>query len=160
MDIVPKETQEPLDDVYERYPLVLSDRAEWGKRHNKLGTKASRRTRLREAFEDAFELVGGVPRLATEMDEDYLEFMKMAVKLAPSESEVKHSGSVTIVSAIERSPLDGEYEDVTDVSSRNSNSVRDAAALQALPHADDAIRGDGGASPSGEDSCVRQRTDS
>lgn len=66
------------------------------------------------ATHDAFDLIGGVPRLAHWAHHNPGEFFtKIWGKTLQSASQVEHSGEITIRTAIPRTPLDGEYEDVT-----------------------------------------------
>jgi hypothetical protein len=157
MDFLPESTREPPEEktlsVYERYPIILSERAEWAKKLNRL-PKEGTKEQLRQALLDAFQLIGGTPRIAVEMDEDPLPYLKLLAALEPKKNEHEHTGKVEIVQAIPRSPLDGEYTDVTDC-----NPVRDEAALPAIPLSDDTICGDGGPSTGGKDSRVRERVD-
>ena len=64
------------------------------------------------AIHDTFDLIGGVPRMAVWADENPTEFYtKVLPKGIEKQTAVQHSGEITIVSNIPRSPLDGEYED-------------------------------------------------
>lgn len=66
------------------------------------------------ATHDAFDLIGGVPRLAHWAHHNPGEFYtKIWGKTVQSNQAVEHSGELTIRTAIPRSPLDGEFEDVT-----------------------------------------------
>lgn len=154
MDALPLSTREPEEErrvsVYDKYPLVLSERANWAKKLNKENKEYTKQALANQLFE-ALELVGGVPRLAAEMDDDPLPWVRTLVSLLPNETKHEHSGQVRVIhSPIPPSPLDGDYEDA-----RIIDSVSDAAALPALPHPDDAIRGDGGPSTGGEDGSMR-----
>lgn len=82
---------------------------------------ATRLTRLRRApnrslnaVHDAFDLIGGVPRLAVWADQNPGEFFtKIYARTIVSNQQVEHSGEIVIRSAVPRTALDGEYEDVT-----------------------------------------------
>jgi hypothetical protein len=60
------------------------------------------------AFEQAFELIGGVPRLAMWADEHPTEFFRIYSKLLPSQSDKTLSGTTTqrIIHVLPRGPLD------------------------------------------------------
>lgn len=60
------------------------------------------------AFQSAFELVGGVPRLALWANENYTEFTKLYARLLPSQSSsaLGESNVLRIEMAIAPSPLD------------------------------------------------------
>lgn len=64
------------------------------------------------ALAEAFEIVGGVPRLALWADRNPTEFYKILGKQVPAliqnAVQVNATGPVTIVSALPRSYLDGE----------------------------------------------------
>jgi hypothetical protein len=67
------------------------------------------------AISDTFDLIGGVPRLALWADRNPGQFYtKLYARTLVAESTQNVSGQITIISSIPRSPLDGEYEDVTD----------------------------------------------
>jgi len=66
------------------------------------------------AVDDAFDLIGGVPRLAHWAHNNPGEFFtKIYAKTLQGAQQLEHSGEIVIRSAIPVSPLDGEYEDVT-----------------------------------------------
>lgn len=64
------------------------------------------------ATHDAFDLIGGVPRLAHWAHHNPGEFFtKIWGKTLQSNAAVEHSGEIVIRTAIPRTPLDGEWED-------------------------------------------------
>lgn len=66
------------------------------------------------AVDDAFDLIGGVPRLAHWAHQNPGEFYtKIYAKTLQGAQQMEHSGEIVIRSAIPLSPLDGEFEDVT-----------------------------------------------
>ena len=69
------------------------------------------RTRVAQAFQDAFDLVGGVPRLALYADAHYRDFVKHYSKMIPRGVDLNVSGNITIRPALPPSPLDGEFTD-------------------------------------------------
>jgi len=80
----------------------------------RLERKAPKSGRINVAISDAFDLVGGVPRLTVWADQNYGEFAtKLLPRLIQTQQQTEHSGEITIRTAIPRSPLDGDFEDVT-----------------------------------------------
>lgn len=67
-----------------------------------------KRQQVVNAFLDAFQLIGGTPRLALWGHENPTEFYKLWSKLAPRqvEQETKHDGGLTIKHILPRSRLD------------------------------------------------------
>ena len=100
------ETPSPGELEYQQ--LVLHyDRSRLERRSPKAG-------RVNIAISDTFDLCGGVPRLAIWADQNYGEFAtKLLPRLIQQQQATEHSGEITIRTAIPRSPLDGDYEDVT-----------------------------------------------
>lgn len=62
------------------------------------------------AFQTAFELVGGVPRLALWANDNYTEFTKLYARLLPSQSAnaLGESNKLVIEMRIPHSPLDDQ----------------------------------------------------
>lgn len=119
-DLVPKEPN--FDDKVLEYTdqlsPFLSDQAIVAMKFNKVPKRGSQRERFLQGLAEAFEIVGGVPRLAMWADKNYGEFAKILGKQVPglvqNAISVKTNGPVTIVSAIPPSFLDGEQEKVVD----------------------------------------------
>ena len=67
-----------------------------------------KREQVVNAFLDAFELIGGTPRLAIWADDNLGEFYKLYAKLLPKqlEQEVQHDGGITIKHVLPRGALD------------------------------------------------------
>lgn len=66
------------------------------------------------AVDDAFDLIGGVPRLAHWAHNNPGDFYtKIYAKTLQGAQQMEHSGEIVIRSAIPVSPLDGEFTDVT-----------------------------------------------
>lgn len=65
-----------------------------------------KRRRVVNAFQDAFELIGGTTRLALWADENPTEFFKLYGKLMPKQEETTHDGGLTIRHILPRGPLD------------------------------------------------------
>lgn len=67
-----------------------------------------RRKRVVTAFHDAFELIGGVPRLAHWADGHPTDFYKLYARILPGEvgQHVTHDGEVRVIHSVPRGPLD------------------------------------------------------
>lgn len=108
MEIVPKETQEPEDNSY------LSDRAIFANQLARIRPrpKSSQREKTAQAYHDAFDLIGGVPRLALFADENPSEFYPIHARVTSIvEKNVTHSIKV-IAPALRPTALDGDITDV------------------------------------------------
>lgn len=119
-ELIPKEPDfnDRVLEYSDELTEFLSDQAIVAKRLNRVPKKGSQRERFLQAMAEAFEIVGGVPRLALWADKNYTEFAKILGKQVPglvqNAVSVKTSGPVTIVSAIPPSFLDGPEEKVVD----------------------------------------------
>lgn len=81
----------------------------------RLDTVRHRPGRANVAVQDAFDLIGGTPRLALWAHNNPGEFFtKVLPRTLQTQQQTEHSGEITIRTAIPRSPLDGEYTDVSD----------------------------------------------
>jgi hypothetical protein len=97
--------------------LTLQDFAERHKSLTSLPRKPFDRQKVINAFEEAFELVGGVPRLALWADKNPTEFYRIFGKLLPtsSQQDIVAKGEFRIITALEASPLDEiPSDEVTD----------------------------------------------
>ena len=67
-----------------------------------------KRSQVVNAFQDAFQLIGGTPRLAIWGHENPTEFYRLWSKLAPRqvEQEMKHEGGVVVKHILPRGKLD------------------------------------------------------
>lgn len=73
--------------------------------------------RTNNAVQDAFDLIGGVPRLAVWADRNPGEFFtKILPRTLQSQQQQEHSGTIQIITAIPRTALDGEFEDISEPS--------------------------------------------
>lgn len=120
MDIVPKETQ--FDEQVDRYVSdllpFLSEAALECTAINKKPKRASRNTRLLDAIQETFEVIGGVPRMALWADGNPGEFYKLLAKQIPGMvQQLNFNGptQINIVPALPRSALDGpDTQDAID----------------------------------------------
>lgn len=119
-EIVPKEPDftERVLEYSDALSELMSDQAKVTRVLNRVPKKAAQRERFMQALAEAFEIVGGVPRLALWADKNYGEFAKILGKQVPGLVQnafaIKSSGPVTIVSAIPPSFLDGEEDKVVN----------------------------------------------
>lgn len=69
-----------------------------------------KRQRVVNAFQDAFELIGGVPRLAHWADQSPSAFYKLYARLLPTtaQQQLEHSGEILVKHVLPRGPLDGD----------------------------------------------------
>ena len=67
------------------------------------------------AFTDAFELIGGVPRLAHWADQHPSAFFKLYARLLPTtaQQQIEHSGGYKVLHVLPKGPLDEEQESGT-----------------------------------------------
>jgi hypothetical protein len=105
MDVIPLENLEPMDDN-----SYLSDRAIFAR--NKQIDRRLNRPKLRETLRDkveaAVEMIGGVPRLALEGDENPWALYGMLERLERTEKARNINHNVRVLyAAIPPSPLDG-----------------------------------------------------
>lgn len=78
--------------------------------------KTVERDRMAKSIIEAFDQIGGVPRLAHWAHEHPgFFFTKLLPKVLPQTSEINHTGNLNITyrTAIPPGPLDGEFTDVT-----------------------------------------------
>lgn len=115
-DLIPKEPA--FGDKILEYSDQLDDflgiEAKVAKNINRVPKNGGQRDRFMTAMAEAFEIVGGVPRLALWADKNLGEFYKLLGKQVPglvqNAINVRANGNVTIISAIPASPLDN-FED-------------------------------------------------
>ncbi len=71
-----------------------------------------KRQKVVNAFQDAFELIGGVPRLAHWADQSPSAFYKLYARLLPTtaQQQLEHSGEIIIKHVIPPGPLDAKHE--------------------------------------------------
>lgn len=102
-------------------PIQFISAEEWEERMQALATTAENtgritvpratnmsRKEVAETFLQAFQMIGGVPRLAMWANEHETEFFKLFAKLLPSQSllDIQGSGELVIKHVVPRSPLD------------------------------------------------------
>jgi len=65
-----------------------------------------KRKKVISAFQDAFQLIGGTPRLALWADENPTEFYRIYAKLLPKENHNQSDGEMKILHVLPKGPLD------------------------------------------------------
>lgn len=151
-----------IEDTSDSATPILSDRLIEGfqialdseRAPVKLVKKADRE-KILLAFEEAFELIGGVPRLAVWANENPGKFYALYARNAAKEQKTTHTGRISFIRpAIAPSPLD---QDFTDAEFSDSDAaLSPPPALSSVPRESSEILGNGVSSPSGEDSRVRK----
>jgi hypothetical protein len=120
MDKLPAETKfaDTIDDYTGGLEHMLSDVAKECHSVNKLPKKQDRNQRLLDAFNETFEVIGGVARMSLWADSNPGEFYKLWGKQIPGMiQQLNFNGptQINIQPALPRSPLDGPedavYED-------------------------------------------------
>lgn len=105
MELVPLDTQEPMEDN-----SYLSDRAIFSRNHaieRRLRNKGKRET-LSEQLDACSELIGGVPRMAIWADENPTEFYALRARMSIAQQTKKIDHTIKVIEpAIPRSVLDG-----------------------------------------------------
>lgn len=120
-DLAPTEPDfnERILEYSDQLMTQLSPEARVAQKMNRIPKKFAQRERIMQAMAEAFEIVGGVPRLALWADKNYGEFAKLMGKQVPGLVQnafaIKSNGPVTIVSAIPASFLDDPIEGELDV---------------------------------------------
>lgn len=115
MDFLPKN---PVfdDTLYtEQMDGVLSDISRTCRAVLKAPQRKFERERFVNAIYEAYDLIGGVPRLALWADKNETEFYRIMAKTIPQASMLDIVGKIKhqILPALPPSALDGDYTDVT-----------------------------------------------
>jgi hypothetical protein len=111
MDFIPSDPnlkQFVDDEQFGQMGETFDALAASGKNITRLPSKAFDRTKILKAFDEAFELIGGVPRLAFWAHHNQTEFYKLYTKMMPASSQIEFAGKMThnILPALARSALD------------------------------------------------------
>jgi len=113
MIAVPKDealTQFISKEEFQDMGTTFQSLSDSGKSVTRLPRKEFDRRQIVAAFQEAFDLIGGVPRLAIWAHHNPTEFYKLYGKLIPSSSHLELAGQVEhiIRPALAPSPLDGD----------------------------------------------------
>lgn len=114
--------QEPkFDEIVREYSdgmaEFLSDAAKGTQKINRVPRAGYKKERFLSAMQEAFEIIGGVPRLALWADKNQDEFYKLCGKTIPGllqQHNISVNVPVKIVSAIAPSALDGDTTSVIE----------------------------------------------
>lgn len=131
MDFIPSDPelkQFLTDQEFGQMGETFKELAETGKSLTRLPTKKFDRQKVLEAIQEAFDLIGGVPRFAFWAHHNPTEFYKLYGKTIPAASQIDLMAkmNVSIRPALPRSPLDGDYTD--GETTQESSSPRRAAS--------------------------------
>ncbi len=106
------------EEVIEDLPSIYTEDAATWYDPTRLEKVRRKPARSANAVHDAFDLIGGVPRLAAWANDNPNEFYsRLFTKTIERATKSQVSGQIRIISAIPRGALDGEVEDAefTDV---------------------------------------------
>lgn len=87
----------------------LDEMAESGNGVTRLSVpREVKRAKVVNAFQEAFELIGGVPRLAHWADQSPSSFYKLYARLLPTQAnqQLEHSGEIRVRHVLPKGPLD------------------------------------------------------
>jgi hypothetical protein len=115
MDFLPKEPIWDAEMYSEQMDGVLSEQAKKAKGVLVAPRRPFDRKRFLDAMAEAFEVIGGVPRLAIWADSNPTEFYKLMGKTIPQANllDIQGKMQMQILPAMPPSPLDDEPIDVT-----------------------------------------------
>lgn len=96
-----------MDDITRNEaPTFLDFQEAHALQKTKRKDKTVKREEIARAYDDAFELIGGVPRLALWAHEDPREFYKLHAKLIPTEQKTQFDGTVRVIGFVKPTELD------------------------------------------------------
>jgi hypothetical protein len=115
MDFLPKEPVWDSELYSEQMHQVLSEQATKANAVLVAPRRKFERQRFLDAMAEAFEVIGGVPRLAMWADSNLTEFYKLMGKTIPQANLLELQGKMQmqILPAMPPSPLDDEPIDIT-----------------------------------------------
>jgi hypothetical protein len=105
----------PIDEEEPTLPLPTAETSflEFYEAHQlqkKPRRKGLRREKVAQAYDDVFELIGGVPRMALFAHEDPKEFYKQYARLIPTEQRNQFDGTIRVIGFVQPTALDGAIE--------------------------------------------------
>jgi hypothetical protein len=131
----------PTDDAHYQYVTrdevsamdsMFREIAKSGENVTRLPKRKFDPARVNEAFEEAFELIGGVPRLALWAHNNQGEFYKLYGKMITSNIKADHNHAFQILPPLPRSALDGDYTDVTPESTDPDKAITQGSPPQGV----------------------------
>lgn len=112
----PQQTQFISEEEYGQMGRTFNELASSSSRITRLPARKFDRQKFLQAMDEAFELIGGVPRFAMWANTNPTEFYKLMGKTIPQSNMIDLMGKldVKILPALPRSALDGDFSDVPD----------------------------------------------
>ncbi len=106
--VVPFMTKEEFESMNQ----TLQDLAEGNSRVTKITKREFAKQKVMDAFHDAFDLIGGVPRLAYWAHQNPTEFYKLYGKMLPAGASIdlNASGEIIFRHVLPPSKLDGDQD--------------------------------------------------
>ena len=120
----PSLTQFITEEDYGSFGKVFAELADTGKSLTRLPRREFNRRQVLEAIDEAFQLIGGVPRLAFWAHANPTDFYKLWGKTIPTASQLEIQGklNINIRPALNRSPLDYEEGEIVNANPTNDDS--------------------------------------
>lgn len=106
--MIPFMTKEEFDAMNQ----TLQALADGNSKVTKITKREFAKQKVMDAFHDAFDLIGGVPRLAYWANQNPTEFFKLYGKMLPAGAsiDVNHDGEIRFKHVLPPSKLDGEQD--------------------------------------------------
>ena len=117
--VVPFMTKEEFDAMNQ----TLGALAEGNSKVTRITKREFAKQKVMDAFHDAFDLIGGVPRLAYWANANPTEFYKLYGKMLPAGAsiDVNHDGQITFKHVLPPSRLDGDQDERPDGKSESTD---------------------------------------
>jgi len=106
--VIPFMTKEEFDAMNQ----TLTQLAEGNSKVTRITKREFAKQKVMDAFHDAFDLIGGVPRLAYWAHQNPTEFFKLYGKMLPAGAsiDVNHDGEIRFKMVLPPSKLDGDQD--------------------------------------------------
>jgi hypothetical protein len=107
--VIPFMSKEEFDSMNQ----TLQALADGNSKVTKITKREFAKQKVMDAFHDAFDLIGGVPRLADWAHQNPTEFYKLYGKMLPAGAsiDVNHDGQIIFKHVLPPSKLDGDQDD-------------------------------------------------
>lgn len=117
--IVPFMTREEFEAMNQ----TLNDLAEGNSKVTRITKREFAKQKVMDAFHDAFDLIGGVPRLAYWAHQNPTEFFKLYGKMLPAGASIdlNHNGEIVFRHVLPPSKLDGDQDGGPDGKSESTD---------------------------------------